>query len=77
MTVIDRRPHTIDLDEMLQWIDEAWEQYAASSYEDKCLVVRFRGGYVVKHGGKTVYKGTDGLSAVRAYNAITSPPEKL
>ena len=65
--------HTIDLDEMLAWIDDKQRSavtYAASSAEKKHLEVILAGGYRVMRGGKVVYEGTDGRSAVDAYNAI-------
>ena len=65
--------HTVDLDEMLEWIDDELTSsvaYAFSSSSQKRLEVRLGGGYVVRHGGSVVYRGTDGKSAVDAYNAI-------
>lgn len=61
--------HTVDLDEMLAWIADGYVTYASSSSEPKCLEVRIAGGYRVRRGDKTVYEGTDGKSAVDAYNA--------
>lgn len=66
-------PHTIDLDEMLAWIDDkskASITYASSSKELKSFEVAIAGGYIVKRGKEIVYDGTDGRSAVNAYNAI-------
>lgn len=62
--------HTINLDDMLSWIDGKRDEgltYAQSS--GKRLVLRISGGYRVFVGDKTVYDGTDGKSAVDAYNA--------
>lgn len=64
------KPHMIDLDEMLSWIEDNEETYAADSRANKSLVVKMRGGYRVQQNGKTVYDGTDGRSAVEAYNAL-------
>lgn len=65
--------HIIDLDEMLEWIatgSNAYAQYAFCSEGPKKLEVRLAGGYRVTHGDDVVYEGTDGKSAVAAYNAI-------
>ena len=67
--------HTIDLDEMLEWIEikrSAMIPYAASTRENKSLCFRLSGGYVVHHNGAVVYWGTDGRTAVETYNAISS-----
>lgn len=61
-------PHKVDLDEMLEWIDRETTRFASSSVEPKFLEVRLRGGYIVVCRGHLVYEGTDGASAVRAYN---------
>lgn len=65
--------HTISLDDMLQYIDEKGDElvlYASCSDAQKRLYVKLRGGYRVMHIDTTVYDGTDGRSAVEAYNAI-------
>lgn len=67
------KPHTVDLDEMLEWIEDEKHGlmiYASSSREPKRLYVKLAGGYRVTHGDAIVYEGTDGRSAVNAYNAI-------
>lgn len=61
-------PHTVDLDEMLAWIDREWVTAASSSREPKRLEVALRGGYRVSHRDAIIYEGTDGRSAVNAYN---------
>ena len=66
--------HTINLDELLLWIEDsetAYVTYASSSREPKALEVKVAGGYRVTHGDDTVYEGTDGKSAVDAYNSIS------
>lgn len=72
-------PHTVDLDELLAWIadDDTFQLYASSSRERKQLLVRMRGGYIVTSNGKAVYDGTDGRSAVNAYNSLTEIPARL
>lgn len=62
------KPNAVDLDEMLQWIDRETTRFASSSAEPKFLEVRLRGGYLVVCRGDVIYDGTDGYSAVRAYN---------
>lgn len=66
--------HTIDLDEMLAWIADsqtAWVTYASSSEQPKGLeVAAGRCAYRVMHGSTVVYEGTDGRSAVNAYNSV-------
>lgn len=67
--------HTIDLDEMLTWLDDrrrASVLYASSSREWKSLEVACAGGYAVLHRGEVVWEGTDGKTAVEKYNAINS-----
>lgn len=62
-------PHTVDLDEMLAWIDREYVTAASSSREPKRLEVKLSGGYRVTVRDEVVYEGTDGRSAVNAYNA--------
>lgn len=67
------KTHTVDLDEMLEWIDDeahSLRVYASSSAEPKRLYVKLSGGYRVMHDDKITYEGTDGRTAVDAYNAI-------
>lgn len=64
-----RKPHTIDLDDMLKFIEDksaAWNTYASDGA--KRLEFRHAGGYRVTLGARVVYEGTDGRSAVNAYN---------
>lgn len=61
-------PHTIDLDEMLAWIDREYVIGASSTREPKRLEVKLSGGYRVTVRGTVVYEGTDGSTAVRHYN---------
>ncbi len=64
--------HTIDLDAMLAWIDAKKDEgliYAQSS--GKRLILKISGGYRVAVDDKTVYDGTDGQSAVNAYNEVS------
>lgn len=63
-------PHSVNLDEILAWIDREEVVAASSSKERKRLLVKLAGGYRVEVDGKTVYAGTDGRSAVNAYNAV-------
>jgi hypothetical protein len=69
--------HTINLDDMLAWIDaKNDEAMTYASCATKRLVVKLSGGYRVLAGDfandkvSTVYDGTDGKSAIDAYNAI-------
>ena len=67
------KPDLVDLDEMLKWIEDrtySLMTYASSSDEPKCLEIRLSGGYVVSHGDVVVYSGTDGRTAVDAFNNI-------
>ena len=67
------KPCIVDLDDMLQWIEYRAHRlmtYASSSDEPKCLEICLSGGYVVSHGDVVVYSGTDGRTAVNAYNNI-------
>lgn len=62
-------PHTIDLDDMLAFIDDVgsvWETYASDGW--KRIEFRHTGGYRVRSRGVVVYEGTDGSTAVRHYN---------
>ena len=70
--------HTIDLDDMLAWIKSKNDEgmiYAQCG--TKCLYLKLSGGYRVVarevgpsgYSERTVYDGTDGRSAVHAYNA--------
>lgn len=71
-------PHTIDLDEMLAFIDDkrrASITFASSSREYKKIDIAIAGGYQVWHGNKVVWEGTDGRTAVEKYNAISAKPE--
>jgi hypothetical protein len=61
-------PHTVDLDEMLAWIEREEVVAASSSSEPKRLCVRLAGGYRVELRGETIYAGTDGRTAVTRYN---------
>ena len=61
-------PHTVDLDEMLAWIEREEVVAASSSVEPKRLYVRLAGGYRVELRDKTIYTGTDGRTAVDRYN---------
>lgn len=70
--------HTIDLDEMLAWIEgKRDEGMTYAQCGTKRLVLKLSGGYrvVAREAGpggyseRTVYDGTDGRSAVDAYNA--------
>ena len=69
--------HTIDLDGMLMWLEDQKNNYVtyASSSDElgknmKRLDALLRGGYRVTHGNRVVYEGSNGRSAVDAYNAI-------
>ncbi len=69
------RHHTVDLDEMLDWINRRLTSrvtFASSTREHKALDVVLAGGYEVVHNGDVVWSGTDGRTAVERYNAITS-----
>lgn len=61
-------PPLVDLDQMLEWIEREEVIYASSTAEPKRLYVRMGGGYRVEVRDETVYSGTDGRSAVNAYN---------
>lgn len=61
-------PHTVDLDEMLSWIEREYVTAASSSVEPKRLEVKLSGGYRVTIGDCPIYEGTDGRTAVDAYN---------
>jgi hypothetical protein len=66
----ERNPHIIDLDDMLVFIETgalAWQTYAKDGL--KRLEYRHAGGYRVTVQGVVTYQGTDGRSAVNAYNA--------
>jgi hypothetical protein len=63
-----REPHTVDLDEMLAWIDREHVTFASSSREAKYLEVKLSGGFRVTVRGDVVYEGTDGRTAVKIYN---------
>jgi len=65
---MSNKPHTVDLDEMLAWIDRELVIFASSSRESKHLEAKLAGGYRVTVRGQVVYEGTDGRSAVNAYN---------
>jgi hypothetical protein len=57
---------------MLAWMDHKEHGYVvyAQSGSVKCLELKLTGGYRVTHKKKTVYEGTDGKTAVAAYNEI-------
>lgn len=62
-------PQTIDLDDMLVFIEDygsVWEIYASDGW--KSIEFRRAGGYRVRVRETIVYEGTDGSTAVRAYN---------
>jgi hypothetical protein len=68
--------HTVGLDEMLSWIaSKNDDDMIFASCGTKRLVVKLSGGYRVivgdfaKQQVSTVYEGTDGKSAIDAYNA--------
>lgn len=72
-------PHTIELDEMLAWIESKKDEgmpYAQCG--TKRLILKLSGGYRVVtrensargHEERAVYDGTDGRSAVEAYNRL-------
>lgn len=61
-------PHTVDLDEMLEWIERQELLFASASVERKRLYVKLVGGYRVEVRGETIYSGTDGRTAVTRYN---------
>lgn len=63
------KSHTIDLDDMLAFIEGegvAWRTYASDG--SKRIEYRHAGGYRVTVRGVITYTGTDGRSAVNAYN---------
>lgn len=65
------KPHIIDLDDMLAFIEDegsVWKTYASDGGR-KRLEFRHVGGYRVTAHGSVVYQGTDGRSAVTAYNS--------
>lgn len=68
-------PHTIDLNEMLDWLgdsERALVVFASSSREPKSLeIMAGRAVYRVKHGDAVVYFGSQPGDAVEAYNSIT------
>lgn len=64
------KPHMIDLDDMLAFIEDdgaAWETYASDGW--KRIEFRHAGGYRVTAHGNVVYQGTDGRNAVATYNS--------
>lgn len=66
------RRHTIDLDTMLAFIGmDAHEWRAYASDGARRLEYRHAGGYRVTVSGVVTYEGTDGRSAVNAYNGTT------
>lgn len=65
------KPHAADLDEMLAWIERVYVTAVSSSEEPKLLEVKLSGGYRVTVRDAVVYEGTDGRSAVNAYNEAT------
>ena len=65
-----KKPHTVNLDDMLEWMDHESATFAACSDARKMLEVRLCGGYRVTVRDQVVYDGTDGRSAVTAYNKI-------
>lgn len=69
MSVRAIKDHVIDLDDMLKYIDvqaNEWMRYASDGW--KRIEFRCAGGYRVTVSGLVTYEGTDGSSAVRAYN---------
>lgn len=69
MGILAHKRHTIDLDDMLAFIEDegsVWKTYASDGA--KRLEFRHAGGYRVTVRGRIVYNGTDGRSAVNAYN---------
>lgn len=67
-------PHTVDLDDLLRWIEEgetAYVTFASSSGGNrptKRLDVKLAGGYRVTIGEAVAYEGLDGSTAIKTYN---------
>ena len=66
--MLNNKPHVVDLDDILAWIDREEVVAASSSREPKRLYVRLAGGYRVELRDETIYSGTDGRTAVDRYN---------
>lgn len=63
--------HTIELQDLQEWIETEDVTFASSSRERKRLVATLNGGLKVIVGGKVVWEGCQPFSAIEVYNSIT------
>jgi hypothetical protein len=63
--------HTIELQDLQEWIETEDITFASSTRERKSLVTTLNGGLKVIVGGTVVWEGCQPFSAIEVYNSIT------
>ncbi len=67
-----KKPHTIELSELQEFVQKEYVTFASSSRENKKLIITLlKNEYAVLVGSKIMYHGSQASDAVEAYNAIT------
>jgi hypothetical protein len=64
------KPHQIELQDLLEWSEDAKILYASSTQEHKQLFGVLRGGYEIRIKGELKYKCYSADEAVELYNSI-------
>lgn len=65
------KPHKIEVEGLVSWLNEAQIMYASSSRERKKLFADTKGNLIITIAGYHVWTGTSPEDAVEIYNAIT------
>lgn len=66
------KPHTIELQDVINFQQEEKQIFAHSSKENKSLYCTLRGNYEVWHNGKKILECMQAYNAVEKYNSINS-----
>ncbi len=66
-----RKPHTIEVKELVDFIGSESITFASSTRENKRLIIDLQGIIEVSVAGKIQYQGTNPSVATDVYNSIT------
>ena len=66
-------PHTVSLEDLQEWKQEAKIMFASSSREPKRLYCKLNGTFQLEYRNQIIWEGTEPHNAVEAYNN----PEKI
>lgn len=69
------KPHMLQLDLLLDWMEHNEYIYASSTADHKKLIMTSYGAFKVTHHDKLVWQGILPATAVEVYNSINSVNE--